>query len=69
MIEQIKTRIKELETAIQDLITKHTAWTAQLAEAKYLLEMAEKVSHEVAPESCVTHAIEAVDNIVDAITE
>lgn len=61
MIEQIKTRITELETAIQDLITKHTAWTAQLAEAKYLLEMAEKHCAE----SCVEDDQEVVDNVVN----
>lgn len=60
MIEQIKTRITELETAIQNLITNHTAWTAQLAEAKFLLEMAEKHCSE----SCVEDAQEVVDNVV-----
>jgi hypothetical protein len=61
MIEQIKVRITELEAAIQNLVTNHTAWSAQLAEAKHLLEMAEKHCSE----SCESKDPEAVDNVVD----
>ena len=61
MIEQIKVRITELEAAIQNLVTNHTAWSAQLAEAKHLLEMAEKLCGE----SCVSEAVEPVDNVVN----
>lgn len=65
MIEQIKERIAELEKGIQNLVTNHTMWTAQLAEAKHMLDMATKAAEVILPESCVTHAFEAVDKVVD----
>lgn len=65
MIEQIKERISELEKGIQNLVTNHTMWTAQLAEAKHMLDLATKAAEIVAPTSCVSEALEAVDKVVD----
>lgn len=69
MIEQIKERISELEKGIQNLVTNHTMWSAQLAEAKHMLDLAMKASEAVAPESCVSAVLEVVDNVVNAISE
>lgn len=65
MIEQIKERIAELEKGIQNLVTNHTMWTAQLAEAKHMLDMATKAAEVIAPTSCVTEVLEGVDKVVD----
>lgn len=46
MIEKIKARILDIEKTMQDLVTQHTVLAGHLAEAKHLLEMAEKYQEE-----------------------
>ncbi len=67
MLEQIKARIAEIETAIQQTITQHGALTGHLAEAKHFLDMATKTAEVVAPANPVTDVLEAVDNVVDVV--
>jgi butyrate kinase len=69
MLEQIQSRITEIETAIQNLVQNHAILTGHLAEAKNFLDMATKGVEMIAPESCVSDVLEAVDGVVDAIVE
>ena len=69
MKEQIQARITEIETAIQNLVQNHAILTGHLAEAKNFLDMATKGVEMIAPESCVSEALEVVDGIVNAIVE
>lgn len=65
MIEQIKARIAEIETAIQNLVTNHTAWSAQLAEARHFLDIATNTAEAILPGNPVVVGLEAVDKVVD----
>lgn len=67
MLEQIKARIKEIEEAIQGLVANHTAWSAQLAEAKHFLSMAEQVTVEIAPDSLLTECVEVAAEIAQEV--
>lgn len=67
MIELLKMRIKEIETAIEQSAMNHGALMVRLDEAKQVLEMATKAADEIAPESNVTHALDAVNEIVNPV--
>lgn len=43
MKQQIEARIKELEAAINQSVANHNALIGQLNEAKYILEMQDKL--------------------------
>ncbi len=67
MLEQIKARIIEIEAAIQETVSRHAVLTGHLTEAKHFLDMAAKISQELAPDNVVTECLQVADNIVDAI--
>jgi hypothetical protein len=67
MLEQIKARITEIETAITQLVANHATLTGHLAEAKHFLDMATKVADEVAPGNPVTDVLDVVDHVVDEV--
>jgi hypothetical protein len=62
MVEQIKARITEIETAIQQLIQNHSTLMGHLSEAKNMLELAIKEAPAIATAvSDVQAAIPAVE--------
>jgi hypothetical protein len=63
-IQNLETRVKEIETALQQNAIK---LSGHLEEAKYLLDLATKISNEVAPASPVTEALDAVDAVASTV--
>lgn len=67
MIEQLKSRIVDIEKALQDVVGNHTALSVRLDECKYLLDVAVKAAEIIAPANPVVEVLEAVDNVVDSL--
>lgn len=69
MLEQIKARIAEIEKAMSDLVAQHNVLTGHLGEAKHLLDLASKIAGELAPHNPVVEGMEAVDKVVDEVSD
>lgn len=70
MVEQIKARITEIETAIQQLIQNHSTLMGHLSEAKNMLELAIKEAPAIASAASeVEVAIPAVEAAVPAVED
>lgn len=69
LIENIKERIQLIEKAVSESVVNHNSLLSRMEEAKHFLDMATKAAEAVAPESCETEVLKAVDEGVDAITQ
>jgi len=67
MIEQLKMRIKEIETAIEQSLVNHNGLLVRVDEAKHFLDMATKAADVIAPASPVTNVLDVADHIVDEV--
>jgi hypothetical protein len=67
MLEQIKARITEIETAMQNLVSQHAVFVGHLNEAKFFLEMAEKIAVEISPDSLLTECLKVADKVADEV--
>ena len=61
--------MKDIENAMVDTANNHTALQVRLDEVKYLIGLAEKVAEVVAPNSEVAHVAEAVEGVIDAVSQ
>lgn len=67
MIEQLKARIKEIESALEQSVTNHNGLLVRLDEAKHFLDLVTKGADDLAPESPVTNVLDVVDHVVDEL--
>lgn len=68
MLDQIKKRVEELEDHLKQLVHNHTVASGQLAEAKMMLDIAQKDAGEVVVDNVVDvveHAVEEVAPIAE----
>jgi hypothetical protein len=64
----VETRVKEIESAISQSLANHNALLGALSEAKNMLHMMSELADAVAPDSVVADVIDAVEQIVDAVS-
>jgi hypothetical protein len=66
-IDDLKQHMEQIEQAIQQSLANHNGLLGRLETCKYLLDLATKISNEVAPGSSVTEALDAVDAVASTV--
>ncbi len=67
MIEQLKMRIKDIETSIEQSLLNHNGLMVRLDEAKYFLDLMTKAADVISPDSIVDNVLDVVEHAVDEV--
>lgn len=67
MLDKVQARIKEIEKAIESLLSQHAALSGHLAEAKHMLKLIEETGNVVAPGNPVSEVCHVAEEVIDTI--